>query len=77
VNLNVDVVRGNVVIDGEGKTLREWAYARSYDSSDQRADFLPLFLHDYDFHRPYSALRHLPPSSRLPKTADNVWKCNS
>jgi transposase InsO family protein len=56
---------------------REWAYARSYDSSDQRADCLPLFLHDYNFHRPHSALRHLPPSSRLQKTADNVLKYNS
>jgi transposase InsO family protein len=56
---------------------REWAYARSYDSSDQRARFLPLFLHDYNFHRPHSALHHLPPSSRLPKSADNLLKYNS
>ena len=56
---------------------REWAYARTYDSSDQRASFLPLYLHDYNFHRPYSALNYLPPSSRLPKTADNVSRYNS
>jgi len=56
---------------------REWAYARSYDSSDQRASFLPLYLHDYNFHRPHSALRYQPPSSRLPKTADNVSRYNS
>src|SRR5882672_651184 len=30
---------------------REWAYARPYDSSLHRA-LLPLFLHDYNFHRP-------------------------
>ena len=35
---------------------REWAYARSYDSSDHRASFLPYYLHDYNFHRPHSAL---------------------
>ena len=56
---------------------REWAYARPYDSSDHRASFLPLFLHDYNFHRPHSALNYLSPSSRLPKTADNVSRYNS
>ena len=56
---------------------REWAYARSYASSDHRASFLPYYLHDYNFHRPHSALNSLPPSSRLPKTADNVSRRNS
>ena len=56
---------------------REWAYARSYDSSDHRAAFLPLYLHDYNFHRPHSALQAPPPSSRLPKTADNLLRYNS
>jgi transposase InsO family protein len=56
---------------------REWAYARSYDSSDHRASFLPLYLHDYNFHRPHSALLSKPPASRLPKTADNVSRYNS
>jgi len=56
---------------------REWAYARSYDSSDHRASFLSPFLHDYNFHRPHSALRNLPPSSRLPITADNLPRLNS
>ena len=56
---------------------REWAYARSYNSSNHRATFLPYYLHDYNFHRPHSALQSLPPSSRLPKTADNVLRYNS
>ena len=56
---------------------REWAYARSYDSSDHRASFLTHYLHDYNFHRPHSALSSLPPSSRLPITADNVSRRNS
>jgi transposase InsO family protein len=56
---------------------REWAYARSYTSSNHRATFLPHYLHDYNFHRPHSALKSLPPSSRLPKTADNVSRYNS
>jgi len=56
---------------------REWAYARSYDSSLHRASFLTYYLHDYNFHRPHSALNSLPPSSRLPKSADNVSRINS
>jgi transposase InsO family protein len=56
---------------------REWAYARSYDSSDHRASYLTPFLHDYNFHRPHSALNSLSPSSRLPKNADNVSRYNS
>ena len=56
---------------------REWAYARSYDSSDHRASFLTHYLHDYNFHRPHSALNSLPPSSRLPFSADNVSRRNS
>lgn len=56
---------------------REWAYARAYDSSDHRATFLPLYLHDYNFHRPHSALHSQPPSSRLPKTADNLLRYDS
>jgi transposase InsO family protein len=56
---------------------REWAYARPYDSSDHRASFLNYYLHDYNFHRPHSALNSLPPSSRLPKTADNLSRINS
>jgi transposase InsO family protein len=56
---------------------REWAYARSYNSSDHRAQCLPRYLHDYNFHRPHSALRSKPPASRLPISADNVSRYNS
>jgi transposase InsO family protein len=40
---------------------REWADARSYNSSDHRASFLPHFLCDYNYCRPHSALNSLPP----------------
>jgi transposase InsO family protein len=56
---------------------REWAYARPYDSSHQRAAFLPPYLHDYNFHRPHSALNYKSPASRLPKSADNLSRINS
>lgn len=47
--------------------LREWAYARAYGSSDQRAAHLPLWLHQYNWHRPHASLGYLPPISRLPQ----------
>jgi len=46
--------------------LREWAYARAYESSAQRAAHLPLWLHQYNWHRPHASLGYLPPVSRLP-----------
>jgi transposase InsO family protein len=56
---------------------REWAYARSYKSSNHRATYLPHFLFDYNYHRPHSALNSLPPSSRLTISADNLSTINS
>ncbi|MGE0675159.1 MAG: IS481 family transposase, partial [Methylibium sp.] len=46
-------------------TLREWAYARAYGSSQQRAAELPFFLHHYNWHRPHGSLDHCTPISRL------------
>jgi transposase InsO family protein len=45
--------------------LREWAYARAYDTSDQRAGDLPIWLHQYNWHRPHGSLQSKPPISRL------------
>ena len=56
---------------------REWAYARPYKSSDQRASYLSYFLFDYNYHRPHSALNSLPPLSRLAHSATNVLTINS
>ena len=44
--------------------LREWAYACSYDNSDQRSHQLHSWLHDYNWHRPHASLNHQPPISR-------------
>ena len=38
-------------------SLREWAYARAYDTSQQRADELPVWLHRYNWHRPHRQYR--------------------
>lgn len=45
--------------------LREWAYRVPYDSSRQRIDALPRWLHHYNHHRKHAALGHLPPASRV------------
>ena len=34
-------------------SLREWAYARAYNTSDERAAELPQWLHRYNWHRPH------------------------
>jgi transposase InsO family protein len=54
--------------------LREWAYARAYLNSMQRADELPFFVHRYNWHRPHSAIGAKPPISRLGLTANNLLR---
>lgn len=58
-------------------SLREWAYARSYDSSEQRARHLPAWLHHYNWHRPHSSLNYKPPISRAPLPLNNVLGLHS
>jgi len=53
-------------------SLREWAYAKSYQNSSLRADFLPRFIHYYNWHRPHHSLNLYPPLSRLPLAKDNL-----
>jgi transposase InsO family protein len=55
-------------------SLREWAYARTYQSSTQRASFLPNFLHHYNWHRPHHSLRLRPPAATLPLHMNNLWR---
>ncbi len=57
--------------------LREWAYARAYDSSEQRAAHLPLWLHQYYGHRPHASLGYQPPVSRLKLPLNNVLGLHS
>jgi transposase InsO family protein len=55
-------------------SLREWAYARAYQTSDQRAQHLPQWLHRYNWHRPHRSLKSKPPISRLGLTEDNLLR---
>jgi len=47
-------------------SLREWAYARTYDNSGQRSCALHDWLHHYNWHRPHASLGYKPPISRIP-----------
>jgi transposase InsO family protein len=52
--------------------LREWAYSRAYDNSQQRAVELPRWLHQYNWHRPHASLNHAPPISRSGLDRNNL-----
>jgi transposase InsO family protein len=55
--------------------LREWAYVRSYESSQERTRLLPSFLNYYNARRPHSALGFKPPASRL--AGNNLLQLNT
>jgi len=57
--------------------LKEWAYAQAYSTSDQRAAQLPLWLHQYNWHRPHGGIKSQTPISRLGLTEDNVVTLHS
>ncbi|MFB7740921.1 IS481 family transposase [Streptomyces sp. NPDC056132] len=46
--------------------LDEWAYAKPYLSEQERRDAYPGWLHTYNHHRRHTALKGLPPASRVP-----------
>jgi transposase InsO family protein len=53
-------------------SLREWAYAATYQNSAHRADHLKPWLHRYNWHRPHSALNHSPPMASLNLPMNNL-----
>jgi transposase InsO family protein len=57
--------------------LREWAYARSYQTSDQRAAHLLHWLHHYNWHRVHASLNYQPPISRVPSALNNLLGLHS
>jgi len=52
--------------------LREWAYGRAYLNSQLRAEELPRWLHQYNWHRPHASLNHAPPISRSGLDRNNL-----
>jgi transposase InsO family protein len=51
-------------------SLREWAYAHAFQSSNDRAQDMPNWLRAYNTTRPHTALGGKPPITRI--TRDNV-----
>jgi len=49
-------------------SLREWAYARAYPTSEHRKLALQPWLHNYNWHRPHGSLQSRTPISRLVQT---------
>jgi len=44
--------------------INEWAYARTYQNSQERTCSLPDWTHQYNWHWPHASLNQLPPISR-------------
>lgn len=57
--------------------LREWAYARAYGNSEQRARELPRWLHAYNWHRPHMSLAGQPPMLKLGLDRNNLLRLHS
>jgi transposase InsO family protein len=58
-------------------SLREWAYAKPYPTSDQRAAELPHWLHKYNWHRPHGGIQYQTPISRLGLDTNNLLRLHS
>jgi transposase InsO family protein len=54
--------------------LREWAYAQAYHHSRQRTEYLPHWLHRYNWHRPHAGIHDKTPISRLGLTGNNLLR---
>ncbi len=51
-------------------SLREWAYAIAYETSEDRAAQLPGWLHRHNWHRPHASIGAKPPISQLGLTQE-------
>jgi transposase InsO family protein len=56
---------------------REWAYARTYHHSHHRAEDLPRFVHDYNFHREHGGIGYQAPIDRLNPRTHNLMAIHS
>ncbi|HKN72483.1 MAG TPA: integrase core domain-containing protein, partial [Terriglobales bacterium] len=52
--------------------IREWAYARLYQNSAERLRYLAPWIHQYNWHRPHTALDQKPPISRSGLDVNNL-----
>ncbi|NNE22213.1 MAG: IS481 family transposase [Rhizobiales bacterium] len=54
--------------------ITEWAYAMAYQTSKQRADYLPKWTHMYNWHRPHGGIKYQTPISVLCMNRDNLLR---
>jgi transposase InsO family protein len=54
--------------------IREWAYARRYENSVQRAAQLKPWTHQYNWHRPHASLNQMTPISRSGIDVNNLLR---
>jgi transposase InsO family protein len=54
--------------------IREWAYARLYQNSEQRNQHLEPWIHQYNWHRPHASLDQKPPISRSGLDVNNLLR---
>jgi transposase InsO family protein len=57
--------------------LREWAYAKAYPTSHDRAEELPIWLHKYNWHRPHGGIEFKTPISRLGLAENNLLRLHN
>lgn len=57
--------------------IREWAYARRYENSAERAASLKPWTHLYNWHRPHASLNQSPPISRSGLQVNNLLRHHS
>lgn len=58
-------------------SLREWAYAKAYPTSEHRKAELPLWLHHYNWHRPHAGINKQSPISRSGLNVNNLMRLHS
>jgi transposase InsO family protein len=52
--------------------LREWAYAFTYQNSQQRCAVLDHWIHHYNWHRPHQGIGGIAPMTRLHASRNNL-----
>jgi len=58
-------------------SLREWAYGRAYQTSEQRKAELTHWLHHYNWHRPHAGIQRKPPISRSGLDVNNLMRLHN
>lgn len=57
--------------------LREWAYARAYTASDERAAGLPRWRHRYNWHHPHGGIGSKTPIGKLGLSGNRLLRLSS